>query len=206
MDADSNPSPTAPVSGKRLLWLVAAWTIGFIALIVLIAMSFDYWGYRHRWSGRALRAMTVETSLEMAVDAYVLEYGKLPSVLSGARLIDTDSADGFQFINVLLGRETPGQAFQNPREIAFLSVNEGKSRKDGIVYDRTAPGLLQGIFDPWGNPYHVLLDLDGDGTIELPGGGKVTGHRAVIYSAGLDGKLGTRDDLNSWEIPQNGGG
>jgi hypothetical protein len=203
---DTNPSPTTMVSEKRLLWLVAAWTIGFIALIVLIAMSFDYLGYRHRWSGRGGNARNVETSLEVAIECYFLEYEKLPSVSSEAHLIDTDSAEGIQFINVLLGCEPSGMALQNPQKIAFLSVRQGKARKDGIVYDRTAPGSLQGIFDPWGNPYHVLLDLDGDGILELPGGGKVTGHRAVIYSAGPDRKLGTRDDLNSWEIPHNGGG
>lgn len=51
------------------------------------------------------------------------------------------------------------------------------------------PYMKEGIpKDPWGNDY----------TYECPGKHSLSGYD--ISSAGLDGRLGTEDDINSWEL------
>jgi len=134
-------------------------------------------------------------SLEMAVISFHSEYGRLPAVGSP---VSTDGAAGVRFLSILLGNEAETEAKQNPRNIKFLSVREGRNGKGGIEYDATGRVLL--VHDKWGNPYTVVLNTGMEDPWRVTHGGREVNCRsglAFIYTPGPDGKAGTKDDVTS---------
>jgi hypothetical protein len=88
-----------------------------------------------------------------AIVAFETEYGRLPE--TKGRVVGGD------FLAALLGQNDA----LNPRKIVFIDVQNAKKGKSG---------LRDGVFvDPWGAPYKVVMDEDGDGIIltagEAPG-------------------------------------
>ncbi len=74
------------------------------------------------------------------------------------------------------------------RQIRFLSVKEAKSgNRDGAVYG--AAGDITGMYDPWGQPYYIVLDDDYDERLTFTPGvlSSVTlnGKRVAVYSLGV---------------------
>jgi prepilin-type N-terminal cleavage/methylation domain-containing protein len=184
-------------SGFTLIELLVVISI----IIVLAAMSF---GAANMAMMRAKKtsAQTVENGLEMAINAYYSEYSKLPSTGSNSDTIDTTSDSGKKLITILLGKEDNSSSMENPRQIAFLSVKEGKGKKDGLCYDKTGgAGTLLGIYDPWGNPYQIVLDTDYDDEIQDPikSGQIVRNKKCIIYTLGQDKKPNTNDDVKTWQ-------
>lgn len=144
---------------------------------------------------RKVTALSVVVSLESSVNNFYTEYGSLPA---GESRVTTDSAAGVELLRVLLGEENRSTG-RNTRAIRFLVTKEGKNRKHGLIHDEN--GRIEGLFDPYGHPYTVFLDADGDGAVEYGTGGKVTrleDRHAAAVSPGEDGKLGTADDIKSW--------
>ncbi len=86
----------------------------------------------------------------------------------------------------------------NPRQSQFFTA---KRKSKG------SPGLDDEFVyrDPWGNPYTVTLDLDGDHVSTDPTYGTVNASVAV-WSAGPDGRAGAnpndpenKDNVLSWK-------
>ncbi len=141
--------------------------------------------------------LATTTALESAVNHFYTEYGKLPCAES--RVI-TDTPEGVKFLTILLGRDENATPVVNTRAIKFLSVKEGKSSRNGLIYGASG-NTVDGLFDFWGNPYTVELDSQyrehlhfviGKRSIDLKG------RRAAAYSPGPDHKLGTSDDVKTW--------
>jgi hypothetical protein len=89
----------------------------------------------------------------------------------------------------------------NPRSIKFLSVKEGKAKRNGMIY--TTTGVPDGLYDPWGGPYKVVLDHDYDDIVEAAVGGatsKLNGRKVAVWSEGADYKTDkkTADDVKTW--------
>ncbi len=81
----------------------------------------------------------------------------IPDSLGLANLLSNNA----EVMNILLARENaPNRELQNPRKIRFMDLKQAGSTPDsGLGPD--------GIFcDPWGNPYIITLDLNGDGFCE----------------------------------------
>jgi hypothetical protein len=83
-------------------------------------------------------------------------------------------------------------------------VREGKGNKNGLVYN-TGGSTVKGLYDPWGGPYNVRLDLDYDEklTVKPKAGTQVTlnGRRVAVWSDGQDGVDTTgksADDVKTW--------
>lgn len=92
----------------------------------------------------------------------------------------------------------------NTRKIKFLSVKEGKAKKNGLIYTGTGT-TVEALYDPWGGYYFVALDADYDEKIEAAVSGttsKLNGRRAAVWSLGADGVKGTggkaTDDVKTW--------
>ncbi|MEO5916019.1 MAG: hypothetical protein ABIS50_17420 [Luteolibacter sp.] len=146
---------------------------------------------------RKLQPLATATALEQAANYFYTEYGKLPDV--GERMT-IDSPEGVKLLTVLLGLEGQSANKQNACDIKFLSVREGKNHKNGLIHHATGTSV-EGLYDPWGNPYTVVLDTDYDEKLHFSVGSRTVdlqGRRSAAFSPGADGKLGTADDVKTW--------
>ncbi len=157
---------------------------------------------------RRIKARKVCIVLDTAILTFRDEYGCLP-LPSGKEITEghdieilTDSPQGAKLLTVLMGLEDDSPDMLNPKKIRFLDLAEGKSNRDGIIY--TSDNRVQGLYDPWGQPYHILLDTDGDKALDnnpFDTGKQTLSERPVgTFTFGKNRKndRGGRDDIKSW--------
>ncbi len=153
-------------------------------------------------SGKKAQARNDLQQIVMAVKAYQLEYGKLPTV-DGAEDFTTDND---KLLNVLRGTANEGSQLQmNPRKIAFIEPKISKTTKGGLGPDGK-------FYDPWGVTYKIRMDGNYDNQIQNFYTGNSAGWDTLNYSviaasAGPDTNFGTankasgvaKDDIVSWQ-------
>lgn len=154
---------------------------------------------------RTTQGNVAAISIRDAVDRFVNEYNRLPDIpATQGTPIQTDQADGIQLLQVLLAEETAPDP-DNRRRIAFLDLPQAKANKGGLVYGAGGTALT-GLFDPFGNPYQILLNVDYEdrmlGTFNgATGGGTrqvdVRRQNVVVFSPGADKEAGTPDDIRT---------
>ncbi|MGA0845720.1 MAG: type II secretion system protein [Luteolibacter sp.] len=149
---------------------------------------------------RKTTALATATALETAVNNFYNDYSTMPK--DGDQDIAIQTDNDVAFLNALLGQDD----VVNPRGIRFLNVKEGKGNKNGLIY--TGGGsAVKGLYDPWGGPFFVMLDLDLDEKIiPTPSAGgqqrTLNGRRVAVWSNGADGLNGggkSNDDVRTWE-------
>ena len=160
------------------------------------------------------KAKAMMSGLLTATKNYHTEYNRLPSNDPGSRpttdVNDLKTDENCNVLRALLMRSSGGTpdaiAVQlNPRQIPFYSDppvaknGRGGLTQDGALLDP----FKDGSDSSRGQPFYMGLDYDGDGQIDNPlsGFGSEPAHlpqTIIIYSAGFDGSLQTRDDLKSW--------
>lgn len=177
-----------------------------IAIIAVLAGAGFAAGNAAIQKAKRTTALATCTALESAVNGFYTEYGAMPKDgLTTDETVKTD-ATGTTFLKVLLGIEGSGANVLNTRAIKFLSVREGKAKKNGIIYDTTGTNVA-GLFDPWGGAFFVMLDGDYDEKVKpapSAGGTAVTlnGRRSAAWSNGADAISGSggkaTDDVKTW--------
>lgn len=148
------------------------------------------------------KAAKICVSLDQAVMTFYDEYGFLPTNPTDSDTpILTDSDNGVKLIEILLGYEDEGDNMQNEKKIRFFEAPEAKAKRDGIKYAGEG-NSIEGLYDPWGGPYRVLLDgTYGDGVKNpFSEDSKLRGRRVATYSWGKNEKddKGLGDDVKSW--------
>lgn len=146
---------------------------------------------------RKTEPQATATSLATAAEQYFTEYDCLPDAPDR---VTTITPDGIRLLNILCGLVTSDDPSVNPRAIRFLSLREWRRRRGGVVYDSEEKFIVS-LRDEWGNPFTVFLDTDSDEVLHLELGSKeitLEGRRAAAVSPGMDGKLGTADDVKTW--------
>lgn len=141
--------------------------------------------------------MAIAVSLESAINRFYTEYGSLPD---GGNQVATDTPEGVKLLVVLLGLEGDSAVSKNKQAVRFLSVKEGSNKEGGLIYDASGK-LPEGLYDPWGNSYTVVLDADYDEKLHFNLGTQdveLKGRRVAVFSPGPDKKLGTADDVKTW--------
>lgn len=185
-----------------------------IELLVVIAIIAVLAGVGFSAGGSAIQkakkttCLAAAVSIESAVNNFYTEYGSMPSAGTADTTVITN-ATGENFLKTLLGMDTT----LNPRGIKFLSAKQSKSKpndsvkRDGIVYDGDTP---KGMYDPWGGPFNVVLDLDYDEKVapapSAGGGVTLNGRRVAVWSNGADktglpgntGRGKSTDDVKTW--------
>ncbi|HWB06356.1 MAG TPA: hypothetical protein VG796_25255 [Verrucomicrobiales bacterium] len=150
-------------------------------------------------------AKTAMMLLTNALQQYMLEYDHLPESASASKGVDcmTDTGNEEGVMAILKGRDK----LKNPKGFDFMAdlknaKAEGGKHLDGI----TTEGEMVAFYDPWGQPYQISLDLDGDGKLTDPSAGKSTNgaleisKKVIVWSYGPDGKPDTwEDNLCSWK-------
>jgi type II secretory pathway pseudopilin PulG len=136
-------------------------------------------------------------SIQLAVETYYTEYGRLPGDLASEGSDATLGADNARLMNVLRAQAGAGNEEHkwNPRKVVFF---EGRPRTGDSPRGVAADGT---IYDPWGAPYQIIVDTNGDGKIENPyltnaGPSPIQG-KVFVYSLGPDGSLGTDDNRDA---------
>ncbi len=183
-----------------------------ISIIAILAAAGFTAGFAAIQKAKKVTALATCVAIEAAVNNFYTEYGAMPKsglttdTPSATPITTAGPSPDLAFLNALLGIETI-PAPLNPRTIKFLSVREGKSNKNGLIYNTTGTAVT-GLYDPWGGSYNVILDGDYDErvTVKPKGTGsiqKVLNKRVAAYSDGADGvttaKTGTTaDDVITW--------
>jgi len=171
-------------------------TLALIATSLFLLLKFST--EKNRRISSAMEAMK---GLTQACDAFFEEYQQLP--LAHTQAIDSvKQTTGDQKTNImppLLGPRLPAR--ESPKSMTFFAYKEPQDKKGGLL--RNDAGTYAELFDPWGNPYHVLLNYDYNDELQSPHDGKIIKDRRVlIWSTGPDGKQGTpetdKDNICSW--------
>ena len=121
-----------------------------------------------------------------ALMKYQAEYNRWPATYK-PDVIDTTDPD---WVNMMAPKPGTGPLDTNPKRVIFFEPGGGALSASGA------------FVDAWGAAFKFRLDQDGDNQVENPNpdkGGLVRG-RALVWSAGPDGKLDTwTDNVASWE-------
>ena len=173
-----------------------------IAIIAVLAGAGFAAGNAAIQKAKKTTALATVVSLEQAVNQFYTEYGSMPSAVTTDTEISINDAEGKKLTLTLLGMET-GTTPLNPRAVKFLSAKEGKAKKNGIIYN-TSGTAVDGIYDPWGGPYKLMLDGNYDERITVaPSGGTsvvLNGRRVAAWSEGADYNVGKKpaDDVKNF--------
>ena len=180
-----------------------AWfLIGFVVLVVLASFQPTS---RLSPKFRKSEAITYAKAIERAVIDFSRENGDLYPVGDSATEgdIDVTSAPGSATIRILVGKDS-----RNARGMDFLGdMKQAKMDKDGrwiggVIYADSPGGGSFGVVDPWGNPYHIRMDTDFNGSVADPRSPSLppVSERVIVWSAGADRDLATwEDNIKSWK-------
>jgi prepilin-type N-terminal cleavage/methylation domain-containing protein len=195
-------------SSRRAYGFTLVELLVVIAIIAVLAGAGFAAGNAAIQKAKKTTAMATCIALESAVNNFYTEYGAMPTSGSADERIETDSKTN-KTILALLGQDTT----LNPRGIKFLSVKEGKKvgtkGMNGLIY--TANGAFDGLYDPWGGSYKIVIDGDYDETLKAAdvkpkgatAGVQLNGRRVAAWSDGADGKDTGKngkaaDDVVTW--------
>jgi prepilin-type N-terminal cleavage/methylation domain-containing protein len=158
------------------------------------------------------KAKHVCTTINTAVLTFYDEYGHLPlpTGASGGGSqdieIQTVGAQGVDLLTALMGMESDSDNMLSPKKIRFLDIPEGKrtgnTGKNGIIYN--SGNSIQGLYDPWGQPYRILMDANYDDNLDnnpfSSGNSILRGRRVGAYTYGKNKRndQGGQDDVKSW--------
>lgn len=152
-------------------------------------------------TAKKVTALQTATSLESAIARFYSEYGGMPIDPVPTTPVDTSAAEGIPLLVALTGKET-GNTVLNTKAINYLTVKEGKGKKNGMIYDTS--GVPTGLYDPWGGGFKVLMDENFDDVVEpQPTGStaiKLNGRKSAVWSEGEDYKEAKKpaDDVKTW--------
>ena len=174
-----------------------------ISIIAVLAAAGFAAGNAAIQKARKLTCQASATALESAVNTFFTEYGSMP--IDGSEDKETDTKTDVAMLKVLLGTDEDTTPPKNTRAVRFLSVKEGKGNKGGMMY-QTGSSDPTGLFDPWGGPFYLMMDLDYDETIKVKTTSKnakektLNGKRVAVWSLGADYKTDKEinDDVMTW--------
>lgn len=153
-----------------------------VLVVVLASLILPTIGPRPKRKAPIVSAQKDMSDLCSAIEIYRNDYGSLPIPTRIASLTNADftfgtvqttsapfvvngvQANNSELIQILAGRETSGLTpgnqdlvLRNPKRVQYFNARPAA--------DTNSPGLGPDLVlrDPWGNPYIITLDLDGDG-------------------------------------------
>ncbi len=163
-------------------------------------------------NANALKVRTVLIALKDGIGQYQTDYNRFPidSTLAGANGEDvpellTDGSNSL--VDALMGipPASSGTMDLNPKRMQYSEFPPANNGRHGLV-GSSRPYKLA---DMYGQPYHILLDTNGDNQVKNPDANntdpKISANQAAylptkvaVYSSGKDQVPGTSDDITSW--------
>ena len=129
-------------------------------------------------TGDCNRAVNEIRAVEAAIHQYYNEYNRFPNTGPGGEIANRE------IIPTLLGEATPQQN-QNPRRRKFLALPSEVSKHGELL-------------DPWGTPYHIMVDSDYDSAITI--NGRRLEKLFIVWSSGENkiNEFGLGDDVSTF--------
>ena len=203
------------VSAKTRRWGRGYTLIELLAVIVIISVLASLIASQVSKmidDGNRLKTRAIVVDLKTGIHSYRTEYGRFPlENLTDEKEWLTDGSN--TLIDSLLGQPVEGGAVNlNPKAIRFNEFPTAKNDRHGVISQPRPSRLV----DMWGNPFRVLLDVDGNNQVMNPDAqnsdpqiAQPAGKPApeflmldmAIFSCGKDGKPSTADDIVSWREP-----
>ena len=158
-----------------------------------------------------MKVLAVVMELKSGLNTYQTDYNRFPidSKVTGANGEDAPEllTDGNNsLVDALMGiPPATGGNDLNPKRTPFSNFPTAKNDRHGLV-GSVRPYKLN---DMWGQPYHILLDTNGDNQVKNPdvsnSDPKISLKQApylatkvAVYSCGKDQTPRTSDDITSW--------
>lgn len=197
MKAPIIPRPSVSRRAFSLLELLVVITI----IAILATLMFPAAGMIKHKADQA-HAKNTALNLKTAITAYQADYRRYPVAKDASE--PKVLLSGHELMDVLLASETASEPEGlNPRGIPFFTDKDakpmggGKYRR-GLRVESDGAGEL---WDPWGNHYHVLLDLDGNGRIATPNwdgsASPLIYDSVLVWSPGKDPDA-PEDNVKTW--------
>lgn len=179
-----------------------------IAIIAVLAGTGFAVGLSAIQKAKKTTALNTCTALVNSINLFYSEYNSPPIASTTTDpTYRTSSVDtqGVGVLKVLLGKEDATSTPLNPKNSKFLEVGEGKTNRNGLIYNTTGTSII-GLYDPWGGPYRIIIDGDYDESVspqQTSGSSiKLNGRKAAAWSEGADGAKGSggkiADDVKTW--------
>jgi type II secretory pathway pseudopilin PulG len=167
-----------------------------VVVLLLTTVGTSWSAYR---SWRIMRMVRADfLVIDQCVRLYQKTFQRLPlpsNSVVDLRFGQAEYYPNAMLFNVLRGVVEPGtpDAVLNPERKAFITLKPYRSRLSGVNPDGE-------FLDPWGSPYQVILDGNGDNICEILDAkfGSALGEMVAIWSYGPDRRPDTIDDLISW--------
>jgi type II secretory pathway pseudopilin PulG len=132
--------------------------------------------------GKRSQARRDVAELTIAIRAYYSAYSRWPSSVA----LEEETVDNLKLMAVLSPQQgdSLGQT-ENPQGILFIE-RKGRQFRDGRMVD------------PWGQPYHISLDLNRDDQVTV--GHQMVSLPVAVWSDGPNkiNEYGQGDDISTW--------
>ncbi len=171
---------------------------------------------------KKIKGEAIAQQLEIAIDNFHNDYFKLPSPEIDYPLEDNtqfpyvaEITDQFgpSMLRILANQETE-EPKVNHKGVEYFVPTEGKIGAKGAIGGASLDdaGRITGLYDQFGQPFHIILNFDHDSGTDVPAINpsngskaanlkikKLPGRDSAVFSAGKDGKVLTRDDSKTWQ-------
>lgn len=135
---------------------------------------------------RKSSAKEAMNQLTFAFEAFFEEYQRLP--LANITPNDAIYTSKTPLMASLIGLQVAID--ENPKLLPFFEYKKAHNGKNGLILNDSENAAE--LVDPWGNPYHLLMDYDGNNQLTHPRTGETLEEiRTLVWSPGPDGKTGT---------------
>lgn len=168
MNAYSHPPQSRLPSSQRgfnlLELLVVISIIGILAGLLYPAVT------RIMLQTKMNRAENAAQNLKLAIKTYYTEYGRLPLEGSGSSEADQRLQSDRNLMDILCASETEAALKANPRRTVFYTGRSARPLGQGRYHSGVHIGSdgAAELFDPWGEPYRVILDGNANGRVDRP--------------------------------------
>ena len=128
-------------------------------------------------------------NLVNAIKQYEYEYSKFP-ISGGSEQDFVSLTTDATTMRILLGND----GVLNPRGSRYYEGKAALKGKNGLDYGDGSDDPV--LLDPWGRPYHIVIDSNYDGDVTAPDS-TVVRMSVIGYSLGEEGVFGARSP-KSW--------
>ena len=210
MEIPSVAPQNASGNSPRWVRFVLIWMVSFVVIGMVFFDTWKHPWYDFRGPPKPNPAAKFPVEIAGAIYDFHAEYDGFPFDSPDVDWVGTTAGkDGL--VAALTGKEGQEVKETNVKGINYLDgfkraeVVDSVTVRDGIDY--VTNWLGPGIYDPWGQPFIVILDTNFDSVIANPlksgGALPLRGKKGIVYSTGPPNADGTRNTdeskfITSW--------